>query len=170
MNLPPTGKPMNLFRGTIVIALFVVAFSGCTPDPVFPNEPSLTFKEYIQHSGSDSLQVVFNFTDGDGDIGVGLTDTNYNFLLTAYHRDPATGNWIVVDDPGTANLNDSLIYKYRIPQLAAGQSGLEGEIYVTINKSFLILTEDTLQFNAFLLDNSHNKSPVIRTPEVVLVP
>lgn len=161
---------MNSFRGILFAILLVAAFYGCTPDPVYPIEPDLSFKEYIQHSGSDSLQVVFNFTDGDGDIGVDITDTNYNMLLTAYHRDPSTGNWVVIDDPNTASLTDSLMYKYRIPHLAAGQSGLEGEIYVTINKSFLILTEDTLQFNAFLVDQSRHKSPVVRTPEVVLVP
>jgi hypothetical protein len=161
---------MNLFRGTIVIALFAVAIGGCTPDPVFPVEPMLTFKEFIQRPGSDSLDVVFSFTDGDGDIGVAVNSSDSNMVLTAYHRDPASGLWVVVDNPNTANPLDSLCYTYRIPKLAAGQEGLEGDIYVTINKTFLALTEDTLQFNAFLLDQSRNRSPYVRTPEVVLVP
>lgn len=169
---------MKLFRGILFFALFVVLYPGCKPAPTFPVEPILKFKTtadnpnagFIQRSGSDSLQVVFSFTDGDGDIGVAPNDTNYNMLLTPYHKNPA-GNWVVIDDPNTPSTTDSLTYKYRIPKLTAGQVGLEGDIYVTVSKFILIqVGEDTLQFNAFLLDQAHHKSNVVRTPEVDLIP
>lgn len=158
---------MKLVAGIIFSAFAVMLISGCKPEPVFPVEPVLTFKEFRQPPGTDSLQVVFSFTDGDGDIGIAANSTDSNMVLTAYNRDPNTGQFMVMDDPGTPQ-PDSLYYTYRIPHLAVGQKGLEGDIYVTINKSILILVEDTLQFNAFLLDESLHKSTVVRTPEVVL--
>jgi hypothetical protein len=160
---------MKLYRGIFVFALFAVLYFGCKPAPVFPAEPILTFKKYIQ-SGSDSLQVVFSFTDGDGDIGIAPNSTDSNMVLTGYHKD-VNGNWVVIPNPSPGHPNDTLTYEYRIPKLTAGQNGLEGDIYVTITKNFLVLSgEDTLQFNAFLLDQSHHQSAVIRTPEVDLTP
>lgn len=171
MNLPSNTGKMKLIRGTFVFALLLAAFYGCRPDPVFPAEPSLTFKEYIDHPNSDSLEVVFSFTDGDGDIGVSLTDTDTNMVLTLYNWVAASQNYQTVDDPQFPNPADSIMYKYRIPKLTAGQTGLEGDIYVTITKTSLIATgNDTIQFNAFLLDQSRHKSSVIRTPELILHP
>ena len=159
---------MKLFRGLFFFALLVVLYFGCKPAPTYPAEPVLTFKKYIQ-SGADSLQVVFGFTDGDGDIGIAPNSTDSNMVLTAYHD--SLGHWVRVPWPTPGNPGDSLKYVYRIPKLTAGQNGLEGDIYVTITKSILVAAgEDTLQFNAFLLDASHHKSEVIRTPEVDLTP
>jgi hypothetical protein len=159
-------------RGRIILACIIsaISLSTCKPDPVFPVEPILTFKEFIQPEGTDSLQVVFSFTDGDGDIGVAVNSDDSNMVLTPYVRDPATGQFVVMLNTSTSDPNDSIMYTYRIPHLSTSESGLEGDIYVTIDKSVLILFEDTLQFNAFLLDQSDHKSVVVRTPEVVLVP
>lgn len=156
---------MKHFRGIFLFAFLGVMFFGCKPDPTFPAIPALTFKEFQQPAGTDSLVVVFSFTDGDGDIGVAPTDTTPNMKLTVYAPD-ATGNFAVLDNPITVAI-DSIVYPYRIPNLTAGQIGLEGDIYVTIlNKSFL--PRDTLQFNAFLLDQSDNKSNLVRTETVIL--
>ncbi len=163
---------MKRYRGIIFLALIVAVYYGCKKAPVFPNTPTLKFKEFLQHHGSDSLQVVFSFTDGDGDIGVAPTDTNYNMLLTVYHKN-IPGHlppWIFVPDPNSATGTDSLKYKYRIPKLTAGQNGLEGDIYITLNKGLLINIDDSLEFSAFLIDQSHHHSDTIRTPEVDLIP
>jgi hypothetical protein len=160
---------MKQYSGLLFFALLAALYFGCRPAPVFPDEPILKFKKFIQPPGSDSLEVVFSFTDGDGDIGIAPNDTSYNMLLTAYHD--SAGQWIYLRNPNDPSGLDSLKYKYRIPKLIAGQSGLEGDIYVTINKAIMISSgNDTLQFNAFLLDQSHHKSVVIRTPEVDLIP
>ena len=154
------------FRSIFLFAFIGVVFFGCKPDPTFPAIPALTFKEFRQPAGSDSLVVVFSFTDGDGDIGVAPTDSDTNMVLCVYAPD-ANGIFQQVPDINTPNQFDSLIYKYRIPNLTPGQIGLEGDIYVTIlNKSFL--PRDTLQFNAFLLDQSDNKSNIVRTETVIL--
>ena len=99
---------MGLFRGFLVVAFFAILGAACKPQPTFPTTPALTFKEFIQPAGSDSLRVVFSFTDGDGDIGLLQTDTDSNMVLTVYAPD-ATGNFIVMDNFTTPQI-DSLFY------------------------------------------------------------
>lgn len=150
-------------------ALFVlsglIVLSGCKPEPVFPVEPMLTFKEYIQSQTSDSLQVVFSFTDGDGDVGVSSGATDSNMVLTLYVRD-ASGNFIPQDNISTP-APDSIYYNYRIPQLTSSQKGVEGDIYLTVNKAFI--TRDTIRFNAFMLDQAQHRSATVQTPAVILL-
>ena len=143
-------------------AAICVLSVACTPDPVFPDEPIITFKEY-QYNGVDTLKVVFSFTDGDGDIGVAPTGNDSNMVLTLYYKGP-DGEFHVAR-PGVSQ-TDSIYYTYRIPELQEGQAGLEGDIYLVVNPQFMLY--DTIQFNAFLLDQSHNKSAVVRTPETVV--
>lgn len=143
------------------LSISALAFS-CKPDPVFPDEPQLTFLRY-EYNGADTLEAVFSFTDGDGDIGVAALGNDSNMVLTLYYKAP-DGQFHVAR-PGVST-TDSIYYTYRIPDLPEGQRGLEGEIYLVINPQFIIY--DTIQFNAFLLDQAHNKSPVVRTPETTL--
>lgn len=151
-----------IIKYAAVFGAICIGALACTPDPVFPDEPILTFKEY-QYNGSDTLKVVFSFTDGDGDIGVDPTGNDSNMLLTLYYKAP-DGQFHVARPP--ADPGDSIYYSYRIPELTEGQTGLEGDIYLVVNPSFMWY--DTIQFNAFLLDQSHNKSVVVRTPETVV--
>lgn len=151
--------------GRTYLFIFFASCAGmfsCTPDPVFPDEPILTFKEFI-YNGSDTLKAVFSFTDGDGDIGVVPTGTDSNMVLTLYYKGP-DGEFHVAR-PGVST-TDSIYYTYRIPELPEGQRGLEGDIYLVVNPQFMLY--DTIQFNAFLLDQSDNKSAVVRTPETVV--
>ena len=153
---------MKRFTHYFLLLLPAVAFVACGPDPVYPAGPQLTFKEY-RYNNNDSLKVMFTFTDGDGDIGVAPTGSDPNMVLTLYYKG-TDGNFHVarpVTDPA-----DSISYPYRITQLPRGQNGLSGEIHVDVSTQFMLY--DTIQFNAFLLDQTQHKSAVIRTPEIVL--
>ncbi len=152
-----------------VLSRFILGFTivsagmfSCTPDPVFPDEPILTFKEFI-YNGNDTLKVVFSFTDGDGDVGVAPVGNDSNMVLTLYYKGP--DGLFHVARPA-ADPTDSIYYNYRIPELTEGQTGLEGDIYLVVNPQFMLY--DTIQFNAFMLDQSDHKSAVVRTPETIL--
>jgi hypothetical protein len=157
---------MNFARNLFFASLFIALLVGCKPEPVFPIEPSLVFKEYIQSETSDSLQVVFSFTDGDGDIGVSPGDADTNMLLTVYYKNPL-GEYSVYPQFNTADPLDSLTYPYRVPRLTASQKGVEGDIYVVINDAF-ISVYDTIAFNAFIVDQAGHRSQLVRTPELIL--
>ncbi len=156
---------MKLIRGIFLFTIFGLLFFGCRPKPVFPAEPVLKFSKFMQPAGSDSLIVVFSFTDGDGDIGVTQADADSNMVLSVYAPN-STGGFTLMPSPVNPP-PDSLYYPYRIPHLVAGQVGLEGDIYVAFeHKSFI--GRDTLQFNAFLLDQSQHRSNYVRTESVIL--
>src|SRR5665213_2731122 len=133
---------MKRFAHFIFFAVVVAGFYSCLKPVVFPTTPSLKFKKFIQ-SGHDSLQVVFSFTDGDGDIGVAPNEVDSNMVLTLYHKN-SSGQWVFVPaNCQTCTPSDSLYYSYRIPQLTAAQNGLEGDIYITMNRAFM--PYDTLE-------------------------
>lgn len=156
---------MKLVRGIFFFVLLGASFFGCRPEPTFPVIPALSFVKFLEPAGSDSLIIVFSFTDGDGDIGVAPTNSDSNMVLSVYAPD-ANGIFQVMDDINTPQA-DSLNYVYRIPHLTAGQVGLEGDIYLTLeHKSFI--GRDTLQFNTFLLDRSDNRSNYVRTETIIL--
>jgi hypothetical protein len=155
---------MKQFRSFILLAVTGSFFFGCTPDPTFPVEPVLTYKEYRQTPG-DSLVTVFSFTDGDGDIGLAPTDNDSNMVMTLYVPD-ANGIFRTVEDLNTPE-PDSICYSYRIPHLTAGQIGLEGDIYLTV-EHISFIGRDTLQFGAFLLDQSDHRSNYVRTKTIIL--
>lgn len=154
---------MKHFRAhLIVLALAGAMFSSCKQEQLFPDEPMLAFKEY-KYNGADTLTTVFYFTDGDGDIGVEPTGNDYNMMLTLYYKD-ANGEYQVAR-PGIST-TDSIAYTYRIPELPDGQNGLEGDIHLVVNSA--MITYDTIQFNAYIVDQTSHKSAVIRTPEFAL--
>lgn len=138
-----------------------ISMNSCRPDPVFPDEPILSFKTY-NYNGSDSLTTVFSFTDGDGDIGVAPAGNDYNMLLTLYYKDQ-NGEYQVGLLPAST---DTIKYPYRIPELPDGQNGLEGDIHLLVNSA--MITYDTIRFNAFIVDQTNHKSAVIQTPELGL--
>ncbi len=156
---------MKLIGGIFFFALIGLLLFGCKPEPTFPIVPELSFKTFDQPTQTDYLNVVFSFTDGDGDVGMAPTDTGFNMLLTVYVPD-ANGNFIVLDNTDTPEA-DSIVYNYRIPTLTAEQSGLQGDIYVT-NEHKSWIGRDTLQFNAFLIDKAQHRSNLVRTKTVIL--
>jgi hypothetical protein len=155
---------MAWFKHISIVFVLVVAVFGCKPEPVFPTEPKLSFTKYIQNDNSDSLQVIFSFTDGDGDIGVSAGATDSNMVLQLYV--PA-GSGGFVPQPNLMNQGQFIYYNYRIPQLTASQKGLEGDLYLTVNKAFI--TRDTIRFNAYLIDQAQNRSEIVETPSVILL-
>lgn len=149
------------FSLLLVSIVSVMSVVGCGPDPLYPDEPILSFKTY-NYNGSDSLTTVFSFTDGDGDIGVDPSGNDYNMLLTLYYKDQ-NGDYQAALFPASP---DTIKYPYRIPQLPDGQNGLEGDIHLVVNTT--MITYDTIRFNAFLVDQTNHRSAVIQTPELGL--
>lgn len=61
---------------------FGLAFISCFRDPGFPAVPKITYKgiAFIKKETEPSfIEVKLNFTDGDGDLGLGVGDTSAPF-------------------------------------------------------------------------------------------
>jgi hypothetical protein len=70
---------MKMFRSLVLVVFCGIVVSSCFDPPEYPDTPEITFKslEYkkggLQSNGlraADSVIVILNFKDGDGDVGV----------------------------------------------------------------------------------------------------
>lgn len=63
---------MNKYLVAIIAGLVILSLEGCFDPPEFPVEPEIKFKDirFVEVDGQDSLILVFDFRDGDGDFGI----------------------------------------------------------------------------------------------------
>ncbi len=72
----------KITSGLLSILALMLVVSSCFDDPEFPNEPRITFNSIIYKdrastgAAADSLLLVINFEDGDGDLGLGPDENN----------------------------------------------------------------------------------------------
>jgi hypothetical protein len=111
-------------------------------------------------------ELIFDFEDGDGDIGLKPTDSlsvdSTNLFLTMYSKTDGTFTEVSGEDLKTT-LN------YRIPYIEReGQNkALIGEIQVDFD--YLLTFEyDTIKYSFFIVDRALHKSNVETTPEIVI--
>ena len=90
---------MSKYSSLIFASLFVLLVTACYEPPEYPDNPIISFKDlrFIQvDDGQDSLILTFNFTDGDGDLGLSNNvNTNPEDFRPPYHSFNA-----VFDDEG----------------------------------------------------------------------
>ena len=154
-------------------ALGTLLLSGCLKPEKFPPEPAIIFKSFEQFPDSASLTI--SFTDGDGDIGFGQSDTlppfhfsgsyYYNIILDYYLLE--AGTWEFKYPIGA-----------RIPVITpTGQNkALEGEIARAIEMIappwYGGLTDadqgDTIRFDVRIIDRALHTSNTVSTGNIVL--
>lgn len=106
---------MRYFTVFIFISLLG---SSCIKPPDYSEVPEITFVRFSKpavQAFSDSVQLVFSFTDGDGDIGpIAESDTTLNLFLT--------------------DSRDNSVKKYQLPNITPPGSirAISGEVTVTI--------------------------------------
>ncbi len=153
----------------VVTGLFLMLI-GCIERREYPIEPVIAYKSFavIQNSaGYDSIgYLTFEFTDGDGDIGLSQSDTfapynpgseyYYNFFITLYQKNGAV--FQPLSEP----------YNSRIPNINPDgiDQDLKGEIQIEIDMTIwpLVLTSDTIKMTAYIVDRALHKSNTIETP------
>ena len=122
---------------------------SCLKPESYPNEPIL---EYLSFESSmyptelaDSGKLIFSFTDGDGNIGLGQNqlDSPFNPGSFYYHNcyinyyEMMDGDWVrATSDPqgNNSSFADSITYSYRIGNMTpVGQNkALKGEIEIIL--------------------------------------
>jgi hypothetical protein len=155
----------------VAALLCLGVLASCQPDPEFPIEPILSYKEFTQHG--DSASLVVTFTDGDGDIGLNDNDTfppydtlpyYYNFFLEYYQM--TNGVW--PDEPEQF----ALPLYYRVPVITpTGQNKtLEGEIAVALAPWPTIPGSegDTIRLSARLVDRALHVSNTVHSDAIIV--
>lgn len=138
----------------------------------YPDIPEIDFQSFSLYYEIDSLEqrklsgdLIFNFTDGDGNIGLdpiqdttglGLPDTlKYNLFLQLH--DYQGGMFVKVPEERGG------YYKYRIPYL--DKKPLTGSIEIKIDYPTIVY--DTIFYSFFLYDRSFNKSNLDSTGVII---
>ena len=143
-----------------------VGLSSCLRPQTFPPEPEIAFKSF--EILSDSAKLTITFQDGDGDIGLNVSDTlppfdtssiyHFNLFAQYWEKDDALG-WI----QGTDIMGEPIEFRYRTPVITpTGQNkALKGEIEMTLEPFFYNLgssQSDTIMYKIMLVDRSLNES------------
>lgn len=151
------------------IGLLLVALTGCRPEKKFPAEPVIEFKSFTQYG--DSASLVINFTDGDGDIGLGESDSQPPFDTGSTYYHNLFLEYDTLENGTWRRVQFLLPLYYRIPRITpTGQNKtLEGEIAVAL-KPWPLVTypagwpADTVRFTVTLVDRSLNVSNTVESP------
>lgn len=152
----------------LLINLAIYLFS-CNPNETADAIPFISIKQISKTSmiqgdlNQDSLWLIINFEDGDGDLGFGSLDSKQDLFLT---------------DLRTGNLHDA----YKLPDLPPSNGSLQkGSISLLVYTSCCLFPNnippcsappqfprDSLQLELYLLDRNFNKSNVLVIEEIVL--
>lgn len=149
------GKIVSWLLVHIIIALLI---SSCNREPPFSEVPQILSvtvnKTFINtDDDTDTLKIIFEFTDGDGDIGRPENDTIPDLYIT--------------DD------RTEFTYKYRLPlvdQLRA-QRGIKATAIIDIIGLVScrpFRNQDTTTFSIQIRDRAGNLSNTEQTPEIIL--
>lgn len=156
--------------------LLVLGLGTCTvPEEHFPDEPALTFQSFSKTTVErlDTFKIVFDFTDGDGDIGIpsGATPRNDTVCVTP--------DSVIITNPGFnlfyRDLRDSCVQftqtAYYEP--AQGSEAIRGEIVVTITASCKKVCSsqpcaDTAYYEFLLRDRARHYTGWVKTPGIVI--
>lgn len=156
----------------VPVALFGAAltWSGCLPEPNFPDEPLITFQSFDLTPGG-GRELVIGFSDGDGNVGLAQGDTLAPFCPACEHhqnlkceyqewRDTA---WVEIGlNPDAGQIP----FYYRVPPAApTGQNPAQsGTIAIDMNSWYLNSAYDSMRFRIQLFDRDLNASNQVFTP------
>jgi hypothetical protein len=180
----------NIKVVVIVSVIAVIAIISCRRIEVFAPEPTITFMEFEKIlNTTDSVYdrgiLKFEFTDGDGDLGLAKWDTfppynpgskyYYNLLIDYYEvrNGVETPVYIAFYNSNTEEF-DTIYLSARIPLLTpqGSNKSISGEIHDTIFIYNYYSDFDTLFLEFRIVDRALNESNIERTPYIVrtLVP
>jgi hypothetical protein len=163
----------------ILIPVPLLFFGGCSDEYDYPDEPVLWYKDFVfVKNGTDQITkgiLQLEFTDGDGDIGLGQEDTlppydldgdyYYNFIIDLYARNDTTYDKVVFPDT-------NYTFNSRIPRiiLNGNSKAIKGVIEYTFDLELMkpFLPNDTIMIKAFIIDRALHRSNQVVTPDIVL--
>lgn len=163
-----------------VIIIQLLFISGCSKDYDYPDEPVLQFREFRFVQNPEGIVtsgiLVLEFTDGDGDIGLGQEDTlppfeygseyYYNFIIDLYTKQE--GQYVPVVFPDT-----TFTFNSRIPRivLSGNSKAIKGDLEYTFDLLIMkpFLPSDTIMMKTYITDRSLNKSNIVQTPDIKLI-
>ena len=153
---------LNIRRLALILSLAPLILVSCKKDDTFPVTPEITFVslvKYVSVSNNDSLELTFEFTDGDGDIGSPESNTSSRDIFAKLFE---LKNGVFVE----ANLAAPL--EYRMPYLepSGNNKSLKGTVKINIDYNIL-QPNDTIRYELFIKDRAGRSSNTITTSTII---
>ncbi len=143
----------------LIVLVLAVLFATCTNPPDFSDVPAIEFvsvNKTLIREHADSVNLVFSFKDGDGDLGVNQTDTSTNTFIT----DLRSGK-----KPFT--------YTYRLPYISSKGSikAISGQVSINIPGVTCVpgKTIDTVLYRIQIMDRAGHYSNIIESEKIVVI-
>jgi hypothetical protein len=153
--------PFRIVRLSISI-IFLFSLASCTSaEKKAKATPSIAFTgisaDSVVAGSNQVINLKFNFSDGDGDLG----------------NTPSSGNF----DIYTTDTRDTTAINYYFPPnmktYIDPTQGVSGECVIQLNAAFMLLRpdrpkRDTLQYEVYIKDKSGKESNRFTTPNIYL--
>ena len=143
---------------------------GCLPDPMFPDEPTLSFESF-EAMDNGMATMTLGFTDGDGNVGLSQGDTLPPFCATCPHHHNLIGVYQQWDDEEWVTPPLLVPYAYRVPvaEPTGSSPALEGTIALSLTSWYLAgTTSDSVRFQWTLWDRDLQPSNAVTTPAIAV--
>lgn len=164
---------MKHFIPYLILALVLVSACESSDSHPYPDEPVVDYQGFSLFIMEDQLgnlsltgRIRFDFTDGDGNVGLPPLPENteptlpdsvkYNFFLQLY--DLQGYEYVKIPE------SEGGVLKYRIPEL--DKQPTSGTMELDI--SYPIIIHDTIFYTFFIMDRAYNRSNTDTTEVVVL--
>jgi hypothetical protein len=157
------GIPLFIFLALVV--------TSCLKVETYPDEPSIEAVRMTVSSDSAFLQV--DFIDGDGNVGLGQSDTSgvfgacdTRYNLFCEYEELRNGTWIQISEDPCLNPNAVPFY-YRVPWATPpGQNKTQkGTITVQMYPGYYLNSGfDTCRFAVRICDRDLNFSNIVYSP------
>lgn len=189
---------MNLKSLLLLVALFLITFLSCRKPKVYPDNPIITFKDFVILKNSQGLdesgKLTISFTDGDGDIGLRAGDTiapydtcsiyQFNFFIKIFEKRNGVFRQFVfkknfnpcvfqdlyqVCNPVFSTLLDST-YNATLKDITPeGKSkALNGDLELDIPFLIPCVTSDTIKFQIQIVDRALRWSNMVESLEYII--
>jgi hypothetical protein len=147
---------------SLLIFVSVATGPGCQKEDQYPVTPEIEFKSldiYKNVSGLDSLELIFSFTDGDGDLGTPEIDlANRDIFVKIFEL----RNGVFVEPVLPAPL------EYKLPYLEprGNNKSLKGDIKLNVDYN-ITYPNDTIRYSLYIKDRAGHQSNTITTTTIV---
>lgn len=152
-----------------ILIFSTIILSGCINAPDFSDTPSLTFIGFDKSSmvqgdlNTDSITIVIDFTDGNGDIGSKSNSSDINLFIFD-------------------NRNGEIYDNIKLPEIPqeGAFNGVKGTIRLKLyngcclfddkpNCTIVPTESNQLSFDIYLIDQGGNQSNTITTSDIELI-
>jgi hypothetical protein len=147
---------------TLLLLTAAAAWTGCQKEDKYPVTPEIEFKSldiYKNLSGQDSLELIFSFTDGDGDLGTPEIDlANRDIFVKIFEL----RNGVFVEPVLPAPL------EYKLPYLEprGNNNSLKGDVKLNVDYN-VTWPNDTIKYSLYIKDRAGHQSNTITTAVIV---